>query len=902
MTRQSMLLAAASGLSLLAVSSAAWAQDAAPASDTQVEEVVVTGVRKSLRDALGVKQGSDKVVEAISAKDIGQLPDVTIAESIARLPGVNATRDRGNDSQAVVRGLGARLVLGTINNREVASSEPDRNVRWEVYPSEVVQGVQVYKSQSADLIAGGVAATINIQTIDPLDYRGPSVVLRAGPVYYDGGKDIPDYGQTGYRASGSFVHKFNDDLAMVLGLTSQKQKNGYVSFQGWGWNDSNIRTPVGASDFSGDLNGDGKTDATPWGLQLEVKKLEQKRDGVSTGLQWKPTDNFELKFDALYSNIKIREDQDQAVYARNRGNWDNGNWGDYNGAGASYTLENNTVVAATLPYGSITSILARYTEDKTLFATGLNGKWTKDLWTVAGDISYSKAERENNWRAVRMDSWPSSLSYDVRAGAKPFVTASQDPISLAQTVQSGSAGNNGGQNDGLEQLNDELVAGALDFTRDLSGTFKSVQFGFRVSDRTKDHSQGQWFVCANPSNLSNIYDASLQDEWGNCLQSTTVPASLLSSYNIGGFNVPGVITGDLDAVARAIYGDNAFNYANARDNLAQRWKVNEKVGEAYAKLNFATDSFAGSWLTGNVGVRVVTTKTSSDGYRQNAGASTFSAVTVDNDYTDVLPSANAKFDFGEGKVVRVGLAQVVARPPLDELRASKTLSTWAPYTGSGGNPDLKPFKAIQFDLSGEWYFRPEALVALAYYYKDVDTYIGWTQTPETYNGTTYAVATPVNGGGGYIQGVEATFQTPFFFLPSGLDKFGIYSNYAFVDSDLNEMTPSTKPLSLTGLAKHTATVDLWYSNGPIEARLGYKYHSPMTVIYGWNGSELQTLGTEKTLDFSTSYQINDMVGVRFQANNLTNRAMRTYRDGDENRLGRYDIYGRRFLMDVTVKF
>jgi TonB-dependent receptor len=230
------LLSAVSGLALMAAASAHAQTAPAPAPDTaaQVDEVVVTGVRKSMREALDVKRGSDKVVEAISAKDIGVLPDVTIAESIARLPGVNATRDRGNDSQAVVRGLGARLVLGTINGREVASSEPDRNVRWEIYPSEVVSGVQVYKSQSADLIAGGVAATINIDTIAPLDYKGPSVVLRAGPVYYDGGKDIPNYSTTGYRGSGSLVHKFNDDLAVVVGLTAQRQKNGYGSFTGWG--------------------------------------------------------------------------------------------------------------------------------------------------------------------------------------------------------------------------------------------------------------------------------------------------------------------------------------------------------------------------------------------------------------------------------------------------------------------------------------------------------------------------------------------------------------------------------------------------------------------------------------------------------------------------------------------
>jgi TonB-dependent receptor len=864
-----------------------------------LDEVVVTGVRKSLRDALAVKQGSDKVVEAISAKDIGVLPDVTIAESIARLPGVNATRDRGNDSQAVVRGLGARLVLGTINNREVASSEPDRNVRWEIYPSEVVSGVQVYKSQSADLIAGGVAATINISTIDPLDYRGPSVVLRAGPVYYDGGKDIPNYGQTGYRASGSFVHKFNDDLAVVLGLTSQKQKNGYTSFQGWGYNDSVMRQPEGASDYSGDLNGDGKVDPTPWGMQLEIKKIDQKRNGVSTGLQWKPTDHFELKADVLYSDIKITENQDQQIYAQNMGNWNNGNRGDYNASGASYTLVNGDVVAATLPYAAVTSVIARYTENKTLWAGGLNGKWTNDAWTVAGDLSYSKAERRNNWRAVRTEVYPASLTYDTRAGVKPSVTTSEDPTKLAQVAPS----YRGGQNDGPEHLNDELMAGAFDATRDFSGgAFKSLQFGGRYSDRVKDHDQASWATCPNPGNLPVTSPIVKDQTWGTCFQSVTLPASLFSSYNIGSFNVPSILTGDLDAIAKAAYGDHGFDAANAVDNLAQRWRVHEKVAEAYGKLNFAADSIGGAWMTGNVGVRVVSTKTDSEGYRQNPGLATFSAVSVGNDYTDVLPSANVKLDFDQGRVLRFGLAQVVARPPLDELRASRTLTTWSPYTGSAGNPDLKPFKAVQFDASAEWYFRPESLVAASYYYKDVDTYIGWKQTPETYNGITYAVSSPVNGGGGYIQGLELTFQTPFFFLPGPLSKFGVYSNYAYVDSNLKEFQPVTKPLTLTGLAKDTVTLDLWYANGPFEGRIGYKYHSPMTVIYGWSGADLQTLESESTFDFSSSYQITDKIGVRLQVNNLTNERLRMYRDNTPDRLGRYDLYGRRYLMDVTVKF
>lgn len=864
--------------------SAAEAQASTAAQESvSLEEVVVTGVRKSLRDALAVKQGSDKVVEAISAKDIGVLPDVTIAESIARLPGVNATRDRGNDSQAVVRGLGARLVLGTINNREVASSEPDRNVRWEIYPSEVVSGVQVYKSQSADLIAGGVAATINIDTIAPLDYSGPSFVGRVGPVYYDGGKDIPGYDTTGYRASGSFVHKFNDDLAIVLGLTSQQQKNGYGSFTGWGYNDSLARPPAGASDYSSDLDGDGDLDATPWGAQVSVSRINQKRTGASGGLQWRPTDNFELKGDVLYSKIKITELQDQTVWGRNNwGNWNTGtgnvgwNHADYNGAGSSYTLIDNTVVAATLPFSSVTTVLSKYTEDKDLLVGGLNGKWTNDLWTVAGDVSYSEAKRTNAWQGVRVEAYPTWTTFDTRAGKTPTITTSEDSASLSQFA------NQSGTYDGPERLTDELKAAALDVTRDFGeGAFKSVQFGLRASDRTKDHTSFSF----SPASTG-----------------ATVPSNLFTAYKLDdGADVPAILTGDLDAIAALAYGPGAFDPSNAAEELAERWSVNEKVYEGYGKLNFGLDSIGGAWLTGNVGARVVHTETSSDGLQQDT-AGVYSGVTVDNEYTDVLPSANAKFDFGDGKVVRLGVAKVIARPPLDELRASRSLTTWSPYTGNAGNPKLDPFKAWQFDASAEYYFRPEALVAASYYYKDVSSYIGWKQSPVEYNGLTYAVASPTNGGGGYIQGLELTFQTPFFFAPGFLKRFGVYSNYAYVDSDLKEFSPSNNPLDMTGLAKNTATVDLWYAHGPIEARLGWKYHSPMTVIYGWNGSDLQTLESEKTLDFSSSYTFNDHLAVRFQVNNLTNEALRMYRDNDPNRIGRYDVYGRRFLMDVTVKF
>src|ERR1700733_4280278 len=226
-----MLLSGASALALCSV-----VTSAALADDSGIETVVVTGVRGSLRDSLAAKKISPLVTDNISTKDIGQLPDVTIAEELNRLPGVNTTRDRGNASQASVRGLGPRLVLGLVNGREVASSEPSQDLRWEIYPSEVLSGAVVDRTQNASLVPGGIAATVDIRTISPLDYKGPEFSFRAGPTYNDEGKDLPGYNPVGFRGSAGYVGHINDDFAVSLAASAQREKNGFPDFRPFRWN------------------------------------------------------------------------------------------------------------------------------------------------------------------------------------------------------------------------------------------------------------------------------------------------------------------------------------------------------------------------------------------------------------------------------------------------------------------------------------------------------------------------------------------------------------------------------------------------------------------------------------------------------------------------------------------
>lgn len=848
--------------------------------------IVVTGYRASLRDALNAKRASANVTETISAKDIGVLPNVTIAEELARLPGITATRDRGNDSQAVVRGLGPRLVLGLVNGREVATSEPDRNVRWEIYPSEIVSAVTVYKSQSADLIAGGVAATIDIQTSHPLDYSGPALTVRGGALYNEGGKDIPGYSGWGQRGSAQYVTRLSDTLALLVGGSYQKQKNGFPSFQGWGYNTPDTGSPPTL---------DGEPINAPWGAQTEVKALRQTRWSTADALQWRPNENWDVNLDFLYSEVKIRERQYQQWYGQYNG-W--GDWGGTIGApgdiyqDGSYTLVGDTIVGADLNnFSSVTNVLARYDEDKNLLATGFNAKYSGDDWTVKFDASYSRARRENTWRSIYFTLFPESTSFSTGAGTVPSVTTSSNPADpTTQSVVS----YNPGLVDGPQRLTDTLGAAQVDIYHNLHGSFfTGFGAGLRYSNRVKRFA---------------AYTSEVGTNTGG---DVTIPSSMLSEFSISGFTVPNLVYGDYDEVA-----DQALIFGASVFNDSRYWRVREDDFEGYLKADFE-GSMGAVPFTGNVGVRLVLVDTHSSanqGVTQwdpdfdngdgtfGANVTTFAPVNANEHYLRALPSFNVNFDLRPDLKLRLGVARVISRPPLDELRASQALSYYPPnFNGSAGNPYLKPFMATQVDGSLEWYFGKDALLAVAGYYKDVGTNIGYTSFQQTIDGTEYTITGPANSKGGYILGTEVTFQTPFSFIP-GLENFGIYSNVALVDSNIRELAPASNPFRAVGLAKFTGQMDLWYSHAGLDARVSLKHHSPFTVIYGWDASQLTRLGSETTLGASISYEVVKNVTVRLQANNLTNQVARFHWNNNPEQLARYEKYGRSYLMDVTFKY
>ncbi|RYY04813.1 MAG: TonB-dependent receptor [Gammaproteobacteria bacterium] len=854
------------------------AQEAA----VEPEEIVITGMRASLEKAIAVKQENTHVMEALSMDDINATPAITVAEALVRLPGVNGARDRGNESQAAIRGLGPRMVLGTVNGREVASPEPGRAIRYEQYPSEVVSGVEVYKTQSADLVEGGIAGTINLKTISPLSYNGPEVVVRGGLQQNESGKDIPDYNPLGNRYSASFVHKFNDEFAIAAGFSKQKQKNAYASLQGWGFSDGAL-----------DLTGTGVVGTTPWGVAGEVKKLEQNRDGLYTSLEWKPSDDLDIQYDILYTKFAMDEQQNQ-TWAQDIGTnpWDP-DWGinDNNKDGiadnrlTNVVLKGNRAVAGTINgwEGTIRHVIAGYSQENTGLTQGLKFNYTGiENWTIDADISNSRARRKNYWNAIYLDQYAETFSYDLRG--TPSITAPAD--SPLQTPEHASYSWINNVNEG-SNLEDDLTSGKFDFKRDLDvGDFKSVSFGVRSAKREKEVI---WTDYVMPRT-----DASDQNT------AVSFPTDFLSSYTLGAFDtIPFLNASSYAATAKLIYGGDHRELAQV--NVGRYWKVDEKNNAAYIKFDFAGDLF-GLNYDANAGVRYVKIETQSYEYNDGLANNINDGRSIDEDYSKALPSASLNLDLADGHKLRIGAARAISRPPLDELRAGAYISSInAGAGGSAGNPLLKPFTADQLDVSYEWYFAPESLAAISAYYKDIDSYIGnaTVGTFQNSNGVDFDIYGPVNGKGGFVRGFEATFQTPFTFLP--VEGFGVYSNYAFAESNIHEFAPAANPLPMAGLARDSATLDLWYSKNGVDARLGWKYHSAYTSAFSWDSSELTTTKSELSLGFSLAYDINEHWNVRFQAYNLTNEPLRLYQNNEAVNLKRYDDYGRSYLIDFTWK-
>ncbi len=867
-----------------------------------VEEVVVTGkFAKSLQSAMDIKRNSATVVEAISAEDIGQLPDVSISDSLKRLPGLAQDRDRGNGSQISIRGMGGMLGFTTLNGREVAILEETRNIRYDQFPSELINAAQVYKTPQASIAEGGVSGSVNLNTIKPLDYNETKVVVDVRASSFDLGKDIDDAASDGIgkRFSISYIDQFLDDtLGVAIGYSGRSEPIATQRAELWNygdtWHNTQWNDKLGANVIA------------PWGGSALVRGGEDERKGVMGAIQWKPTENLEIAYDGFWSAFDIAEQQrgfDFQISNAYANQWDL-----LETTPTAYTntdLGANAVdlLAGTVGLSSLRNLNEEYVQDDELTSHGLNVKWTQDLWTVAADVGVSETSRDKRWASIRSTiNNPGRASFGANDdGRMTFKLLDADLTDLA----SNSIGDIQVQPEA--EGGDKLTSFKLDVQRDLEvGILQAVKVGLASSSRDKfEHSQ--------------IWTQSATQNAGSTIPGNAVINAKSSSY---WSDLPDYLSLDRSALISHYFGSLKNPSPGDADDLIASWDVSEDIFAQYVQIDMATE-IAGMSLTGNIGVRNVDTETTSSGYQQGEDVwvevtpgnwqpqQVVEAISVDHDYNDVLPSTNWTLGITDEHLLRFAAGKTMARAPVNMMSPSLNLNQdlWGsnPGESTSGNPTLDPFRADQADLAYEWYYAEGSQVAVNLFYKDLESFIARAADADTVvsNGKEYKVSRPINGSGGYIRGYELLWQQSFDFLPAPFNGLGVYTNYSHNESNVEQFVPlySDYKAQLTGLSEDVANFTLWYYLNGFEARTSYSYRSAfqrdINLVMGEEGMN----DAEGYWDLSLSYDFNDHYKVSFQVQNLTNEPYKTYGLESNNpaHINKYEEFGTRYSIGLNWK-
>lgn len=905
--RFSPIAAAASSLLLGAV--AVQAQQA-PAQQT----VVVTGIRQAIENSIAVKRNSDSIVEAITAEDLGKLPDVSMAESLARLPGLAAQRVNGKTQEISIRGMSPKFGVTLLNGREMVSGGSGRSVEFDQFPAELMSGATVYKTPDAVLSSQGLSGTVNMQTVRPLDFAGRQANINLRGEKNSHGEQIPGLSATGKRLSASYVDQFaNRTVGVAIGvahLDSPEQQQHYAN---WWWANTANESSYPPGWCGGDcgIKGLARDAVALQGFEATAFSTNQKRDGVMGVLEYKPNKDLHTVLDLYYSKFskKYVGREFQAEMTTWAGaeyvNPVYGNWGG-----------EKVAIGGGINHIGGAKILSRSNQrDDTIKAIGLNNELKLGAWTTIADLSYSKAQRDE--KTAEMYAGPGDVVNGFtsttinQSDFSQFVPSINwaDPsiIKLQQFWgQMGAAR--------IFDVSDEAKALKLAGKRDLDwGPVSRFEGGVNYAERSKDYKA-----------VKEAYDLK------SGATSLAFPSGLLMAPATLGFgSIPSVANFDVQqTLDTGLFSSRPDDVSSAPD---RQWGVREKVTTAFVK--FGLDFKAGSMpVRGNVGAQVVHASQTGHGMRWDDVAKTASPISGGTSYTDFLPSLNLVGELASDSVLRLGLAKVLARPNMEDMRAGITgvgraLTGPGLWTARGGNPNLEPWRADAFDLSFEKYIGKRSYFSAAVFWKGLKSTVYNQNLPYDFTGfpdpctsnctpiVTYqgSVNAPANGDGGWVRGTEFTLALDAARFVPALDGFGMIASASFTKSNIHQGNNLNNPLE--GLSGTVASLVAYYEKNGFQARIGQRYRSQYmaAVRNAWGDTSFTTIEPESIVDFQVGYgwETGSLKGlsVLFQVNNLTNEPYRTMMTVDSNSgtvpkllyPGIYEKYGRQYLLGVNYK-
>ncbi len=883
----------ACAVALTGLATPAWAQDAEEAAD-EGDVIIVSGYRASLESAIAEKREKDQIIESVSSEDIGKLPDASIGESIARLPGLTSQRISGRAGYISVRGFGPDFSSTLLNGRQQTSTNDNRGIEFDQYPSEIVSSVDVYKSPSADLIGQGLVGTIDIRTIRPLEKGEQVIAFGARGVYADLGKLNSGSDDIGYRVFGTYVDQFlGDTVGLALSVAYSEEPYQTEEFEAWGYADG----PDG--------------DKIVGGVKPFVTSSNLKRLGINGTVQYEASPSTMLTLDGFYSdfddtNIKRGIEIPLA----------------WSGAALSPTgLESTDGVITGGTFSGVEAVVNNhnYVRKAKLYSGGLNVEHEgEDGWNVNADISFSRTDRnelilESNagtapgggtgaTDTLTFRSTPSGTFFTdhVLDYSDPTLIQLTDPLGWGGGAPGGRQ--HGYYNDRI--VEDELWQFQADIEKELDGGFlSSVQAGFDYVTRSKSLVPDEYFL-----QLS-----------GDRLQAQVPSQYLLSPTNLDYLGLgPMVSYNPLDLLEG---GEYVIVPNTAEDVLFKTFSIDEDIMTFFVQGNIESD-VGNALLTGNFGVQAIHTDQSSTGFVNTGAAQGIIERTIGDNYWDILPSLNLSLRFDSDFVIRFAAAREIQRPRLDDMRVNFSYGVdpiERIVTGSGGNPSLRPYRATAVDLNFEKYFGNKGYLAAQLFYKKLHNYIYTAEFPFDYSsypvvdpGYAFSyqgrISAPINGDGGEIYGIEAAGTLPFETFVSALEGFGVTGGVSYTKSKI-QPDPNTPASDIPGYSRWVANGTAYFEKGGFSVRGSMRYRSTFLGDFsGFGANRVRRRAKAETIidaqigyDFQSDSALEGL-SLFIQGFNLTNEPFVAINPGEPLQVMNYQNYGRRFMGGFTYKF
>lgn len=876
----------------------------APAKAGDVEELVVTGIRKSIESSISVKKTETSIVEAVSAEDIGKLPDVSIAESIARLPGIAAQRTNGRAQSLSIRGLGPDFTVTTLNGREQVSTSNNRSVEFDQYPSELINQVVVFKTPSASMVTQGIAGTADLRTVHPLDFKKRTVALSYRREKNDAGALVNGTDDSGDRYSLTYIDSFLDrTLGVAIGYAHTKTPTQTKRLEAWGYPDLNASTKIIG------------------GTKPAVQSSYLQRDGLMAVVEWAPTDKFRAVLDAYHTDFEELQRNNRLEFPLQ--------W-----SGASlqpgYATSSGLVQSGT--YTGVKTVVENYITRTAARSNNLGLNLAYDLtdhWSLNADLATNKVTRHD----TQVES--TAGTGQGGAGALDTVAFRMQPegVLVTPTLNYSDFGavfltDPGGWGGSIPAgkfrggylktpaIKDELTSYRFAVTRKFDNSLvKSVSIGANRNDRSKSKVGVEGYLLLNSPTVA-------------------VPQQFRQGSTDVSFFGP--TTGMIQYDALALYnsGFYGFNAETGTDAVKRSWSVDEIVDTYFVKVDLDGELLTVP-VTGNIGVQAQHADQSGTSYFTDGSASGTRLVKAGTSYTDYLPSLNLNFALFPDLSLRFGLGKTLSRPRMDDLSSGVSYSPVADtgaakayngklyyWSGGGGNPNLKPWKATALDISLEKYFGRKGYVSLAFYYKELNSFIYGNNVLRDFSSiplpaaTGYTIANanrlgvvsgPVNGKGGSLQGFEFSASIPLELVAEPLDGFGLIFSAAMNESSVDPGNTGNK-IDLPGLSKSVVNTTLYYEKHGFSARVSSRYRGSFLgeVPDYQNSLEQRWVRSETVVDAQVSYQFQDgpVKGLTLilQGNNLTNEPFQTTEGKASPLTCKYEEYGTTYSFGVNYRF